>query len=446
VRNIVIFGLLMIFGCAEESPSSDAVSPVIPAPGEVNDSGGVEEDADQTGEMDAEDDVSVVEDDTEWGENVDISAPEDVQEAMDSEEQAQEDASLPDGEDVVGGDDSQEGDVEESDAAEGEEGGESPDGEEEDTQVTYPPNPSIKLNHLQGLGTHNSYHKKPTFADIIYQWDYEHLPLDEQMGKQGIRQFELDVYYDESNGTFDVYHIAVIDQEVTCGSIVECIQVIKNWSDAHLAHHPFVVLVELKTDFSDSLAMEILDNLDAALLSVWPVDRLVTPDLVQGEYDSVRDAIAEEGWPSIDDVRGRGLFVLHAGGEYAGAYTEGGTTTEGRVMFPDAYGNLDHAYAAVHSMNDPIGGLESIQNVVSAGHIVRTRSDSNSDEPNAGDYSRYEAALESGAHFISTDYPGEPYGAEWAVNIPGGTPSRCNPISALEDCFSEGVEQGQLEP
>ena len=304
---------------------------------------------------------------------------------------------------------------------------------------------NLRLNHLQALGTHNSYHKKPFLAEFIYQWNYEHLPLDEQMGLQGIRQFELDVYYDSDAGIFDVYHVAGIDDETTCATIIECIQTIKGWSDTHLGHHPFAVLVELKTDYNQAEALDLLNTLDAAILSVWPKDRLVTPDLVQGEHNNVRDAIADGGWPRIDDVRGRGLFVLHAGGQYASTYTENGATTAGRPMFPDAYGNLDLPYAAVHSMNNPKSGFDAIQQVVSAGHMVRTRSDSNSDEPNAGDYSRYEAALDSGAHFISTDYPGEPYGDAWAVNIPGGTPSRCNPISAPDGCTPEAIESGQLD-
>lgn len=435
--KVLFLGMLYgLMGCADEvsEPSSAEASfsapTLLSAADSVGDDDGVLEGGDTS---DAAMEESFLDALDSQGEQTD---GEELESAL--SDSALSDSALSDG--------SGEGDVSAEDTWTEEDGedGDALFGEDADGFVEAPE--SVRLNHLQGLGTHNSYHKKPDFSELIYPWDYEHLPLDEQMGVQGIRQFELDVYFNEEEADFDVYHIAVLDDKVTCGSLTECIGVMKGWSDENLSHHPFVVLIELKTDYSDSNAGLILDTLDEVLLSVWPKERLVTPDVVQGDFDNVRDAIAEVGWPSIQSLRGRGLFVLHAGGDFASAYTEGGTTTEGRVLFPDAYGNLDHTYAAVHSMNDPKGGFDSIQSVVGAGHLVRTRSDSDSEEAKDGDYSKYEAALESGAHFISTDYPGEPYGSEYAVNIPGGTPSRCNPISAPPECTSEGIEFGLVTP
>src|SRR5690349_7179727 len=57
----------------------------------------------------------------------------------------------------------------------------------------------IHLNQIQVLGTHNSYHIRPqeplwsallAFNDIFDEWDYTHLPLDQQFETQGIRQIE----------------------------------------------------------------------------------------------------------------------------------------------------------------------------------------------------------------------------------------------------------------
>ena len=49
----------------------------------------------------------------------------------------------------------------------------------------YPMDDTLRMNHLQGLGTHNSYHLQPD-VDIL-PWRYSHLPLDEQLGEQGVR-------------------------------------------------------------------------------------------------------------------------------------------------------------------------------------------------------------------------------------------------------------------
>ena len=57
---------------------------------------------------------------------------------------------------------------------------------------SYPNDDRIRVNHLQALGTHNSYHLAP---DVDFRpWNYSHLPLDGQLSMQGVRQFELDIF------------------------------------------------------------------------------------------------------------------------------------------------------------------------------------------------------------------------------------------------------------
>jgi hypothetical protein len=52
-----------------------------------------------------------------------------------------------------------------------------------------------------------------------------------------------------------------------------------------------------------------------------------------------------------------------------------------------------------------------------------------------------DAALASGAHFVSTDYEEpNPAFSSYVVTIPGGTPARCNPVTAPADCSPTDVE------
>ena len=53
----------------------------------------------------------------------------------------------------------------------------------------------LRINHIQVLGTHNSYHIKP-FGPTVRAYDYTHEPLDIQAESFGVRQFELDVWWD----------------------------------------------------------------------------------------------------------------------------------------------------------------------------------------------------------------------------------------------------------
>ena len=52
------------------------------------------------------------------------------------------------------------------------------------------------------------------------------------------------------------------------------------------------------------------------------------------------------------------------------------------------------------------------------------------------------ACLNAGpvAHLVSTDYPAKVDGLEYWVDIPGGTPARCNPITAPNWCQSTDIE------
>jgi hypothetical protein len=53
-----------------------------------------------------------------------------------------------------------------------------------------------------------------------------------------------------------------------------------------------------------------------------------------------------------------------------------------------------------------------------------------------------DAALASGAQWVSTDYPVDDprFEPDFAVTIPGGAPGRCNPVNAPDGCQPSDVE------
>ncbi len=81
------------------------------------------------------------------------------------------------------------------------------------------------------------------------------------------------------------------------------------------------------------------------------------------------------------------------------------------------------AIAAFHTMNDPVAQGDVIAEAVSRGHLVRIRADANPAEADPPDYTRAEAALASGAQFVSTDFPYPGDETSYGVVIPGGAPS-----------------------
>ena len=339
---------------------------------------------------------------------------------------------------------------------------------------SLPPMEPVLLNQLQFLGTHNSYHIEPRadifelllafIPDVAPTLQYSHVPLTQQFSSQGIRQIELDVFHDPDGGLYSsrkalalfgedpasgipaldepglkVLHVQEIDYDTTCFTFVSCLQEVKAWSDANPQHLPIMVLVEAKDEaipdplnlgFSvpEPFGREALDLIDAEIRSVFDDSRLILPDDVRGDDVTLELAVLTRGWPPISEVRGRVMFALDNGGEKRELYVEGHTSLQGRVLFTDSPPGTPEA--AFMKRNNPLSNPGEIEMLVQQGYMVRTRADADTEQARSGDTTRREAALNSGAHFISTDYPvPDPDFSDYQVQLPGGGESRCNPVN-----------------
>ena len=305
-----------------------------------------------------------------------------------------------------------------------------------DARVDLPLDDVLRLNHLQVEGTHNSYHVQPR-ADIP-DWRYTHAPLDEQLESQGVRAFELDTYFDADLGVWEVFHIATLDEETTCATLLECLAAIRHWSDAHVNHHPIFIQIEPKDFFDEANNDDVMAAMEDEIRFVFPEELIVTPDFVRGEGASLREVVTTTGWPTLGEVRGRVLFFLNCAREWCVHYANRGTGLEGRLIFADA--NADDPWAAVRILN---GGGAAARAAVEAGFIVRSRAIS---MPAAleqtGEQLDTELAsvLATGAHIVSTDVPIAREDVARFVEMPGGNPSRCNPVTAPVECTAAALE------
>lgn len=299
--------------------------------------------------------------------------------------------------------------------------------------LAYPLDDWLRLNDLQAKGTHNSYHLRSLlYNDIPFDFDYAHAPLPEQLDHQGVRKFELDLYWDERG--FRVHHENRFDKETSCATLLHCLGILRAWSLRHPGHHPIFLFIEPKgvyseTTLSDEPITGHYDQLDAEVRAVLEPpggpDLLIDPDEVRGAFQTLADAVRTAGWPPLRETRGRFFGAMLDRGADRDGYTEGRPSLEGRALFvTSTEGRPD---AAVFAVDDPVGQFDRIRTLVSLGYVVRTRADALRDAQ-AGDTTRREAAFASGAHYISTDYPvPEILDNGYAVEIPDGTPSRCNP-------------------
>jgi hypothetical protein len=343
----------------------------------------------------------------------------------------------------------------------------------------------VRLNEVQVLGTHNSYHIQPRqslldllllFDPTLFALEYTHVPLAEQFEMRGIRQIELDVFADPDGGLFasrpalalvgdptegdpallepglKVLHVQDVDFESTCLTFVSCLETIRRWSDHHRGHLPIMVLVEAKDDtipdpldlgFVVPLPIDLamLDEIDAEIRSVFRARRLITPDDVRGAHATLDEAVRTDGWPTLRKARGRVLFALDNQGGVRSLYRMGRPALEGRVLFTSATpGDADAAFL---KLNDAFGDETAIRDGVAAGYIVRTRADADTIEARSGSTTRRDVALASGAQYVSTDYPvpDPDFGTGYFVAIPDGSPGRCNPVNAPAACRSDALER-----
>ena len=292
----------------------------------------------------------------------------------------------------------------------------------------------LRVNQLQTKGTHNSYHIAPADPGLG-AWLYTHAPLDEQLRAQGVRAVELDTQLNATTNRFEVLHFPGLDEGTTCRVFADCLTALKSWSDQNPRHHLLFVQIEPKDVPPAPDPEPYFARLEQEVLAVWPRTRLITPDDVRGAAPTLREAVLSEGWPTLGATRGKMLLFIDNSREFRDAYTRAGRDLNGRLMFIDA--DVDAAYAGVLILNDPD---DAVREAVELGFIVRTRADADLREPRTGDTSRRDAALASGAHIVSTDFPVLVSGIDYSVTIPGGTPSRCNPLVAPPGCQPLHIE------
>jgi hypothetical protein len=300
----------------------------------------------------------------------------------------------------------------------------------------------LRINQLQFIGTHNSYHVRAKPSRNFPSLNYSHAPLDAQFDR-GVRSVELDLH--DRDGVFEVFHVVGIDEGTTCRRLSDALETIRKWSDGHPRHLPISVLFELKKD-GVGLDPRIrrfdaasLDRLDDLLRSVFPAARRITPDDIRGTAATLREAVEKGGWPTLAASRGKVFFILHDEGKLRDFYTQKHPSLRGRAMFVRSDDSRDDA--AVLVLDDPRD--PEIPRLVSAGYFIRTRADSDLHIDRAGKTSGREAALASGAQIVSTDFPpGEPQvGNGYLVEFAKSAPARVNPINGPEALRGQTLAQ-----
>ncbi len=267
---------------------------------------------------------------------------------------------------------------------------------------------SLRMNELQYVGTHNSYHvrEKPIKSGRATEWNYTHAPLDVQLDR-GVRSFELDLH--QRDGEFLVFHVPLIDEGTTCRTLGDAMTTVRRWSEAHPRHVPISFLFELKREGPGidrrikKVDAAYLDELDAALRAGFAEGQILTPDDVRGESKTLREAVTTAGWPVVAECRGKVLFVLHDQGEQRALYTQEHPSLRGRVMFVRSDESRDDGATLV--LDDPRD--PDIPRLARAGYFIRTRADAGLKTDSPGQPARRDRAWRAGPTSSALIFPPE---------------------------------------
>jgi hypothetical protein len=332
---------------------------------------------------------------------------------------------------------------------------------------------NLKLNEIQVIGSHNSYKSgmAPEILEYLSQvnpaasksLEYAHISLESQLDL-GLRNLELDVFHDPNGGRYaspkgleiisskggelrdfdpsksltkpglKLFHVQDLDFQSHYLLFADGLKALKTWSDQNPNHSPVFVLINAKdgnipgTQPTLPFSATALDSIDLEIRTFLGLDKLITPDMVREDYETLERAILDGNWPLLDEVRGRFLFVLDENEIKIDRYLTQKPELKDAVLFVNK--KEGNSTAAFRIINDPIKNEDYIRDLVKKGYIIRTRADSDTQEARVESYSKFEKAKSSGAQVISTDYyqPSTFFPSNYQVNFEGGGFERQNPV------------------
>ena len=170
---------------------------------------------------------------------------------------------------------------------------------------------------------------------------------------------------------------------------------------------------------------------------------MITPQMVQGSYPTLREAILAGNWPMLGAARGKVLFLLDDNKQKVTIYRGARASLEGRVMFVAT--DDKSPVAAFMTIDNAAKNAAAITGGVKAGLIVHTFADVDTREARKNDTLRRDWAFASGAQIISTDFliANKRIG-KYEVQVPGGHVAQCNVQLLPQRCAGLDVESGGL--
>ena len=153
---------------------------------------------------------------------------------------------------------------------------------------------SLTYNEIQQKNSHNSYER---LEGVLDQMLYHHL-----------RGIEIDAHLGFLPGTFDVYHDAGYFQSYSSfNRLVDGVKLLQEFHEIVPNHQVVTIFMDLKGGLGGP--DHTVEDYDA-IISQLP---LYTPADAQGNASSIQEGIDLYGWPQIETMRGKFIWILTHG-------------------------------------------------------------------------------------------------------------------------------------
>ncbi|MGE0172557.1 MAG: Ca2+-dependent phosphoinositide-specific phospholipase C [Oligoflexales bacterium] len=160
------------------------------------------------------------------------------------------------------------------------------------------------FNAAYQLACHNCYDSK------YWNGTFEEVFDAIQVVEVDIFDTTLDIFSSGQKHDWYVGHLPVGNDNNCGGSFSSCLEMLSNWMRRNPEHDVVTFFIDKKQGWGNTRNPEDLDDL---LLRYIPREHIFSPSDLARQYDNVRTAIKNKGWPTMGALKGKVMFAVTGG-------------------------------------------------------------------------------------------------------------------------------------
>ena len=251
----------------------------------------------------------------------------------------------------------------------------------------------LRYNEVRQTSSHNAFQHLEGIYDQVVYWRVRSLEIDLHRGKPGRNALKKDWY---------IYHVAVVDPDTSVDRFRGFLQMCRGIQRAIPQHEVITVFIDIKDPFHKTAsAAQSAAVFDGLLIDALGEDHIYRPrDLLAREPGaaSLQGAVAAQGWPTLDALRGKFLFVVTGGEDDLATYARSGTANGRAAFLSTSVSRARDVPAEPHIVFYNMNGekVRFAEKVHEAGLVSRAYY---VDTP-----ARWQSAVDHDCHHIATDH------------------------------------------